>query len=474
MDVSRDSLLISRFSVRFRVGNPPLCQYYQDPFEETLFYYGADERLRAVDRQRTKYDNDSLYATFFEEYRYDGLGRRILKRSRANSACTTSIYCKSAIERYVWDGDQILFEIRYPGWDTVSTSNLERDTTTLGADGRFYGRVAYTHAGGIDRPLGVIRIGYGDDFADGLGYAQFAPMAVTPHVSWEQIIDAASYETGAARRCLPPANSSGHFYRCVQNLWQVRSAQQRPDGNVQKRPLMWFGSLMQDKMDETGQLFMRNRYYDPVTGRFTQEDPLGLAGGVNLYGFARGDLVNYGDPFGLFPCCDIGMAFAWSAIQEEIESEEYAAYQKSLAASGPVTAVGVDVGVVSPVGGWVAGFGAYSSDAGGGYYVTVPDKDKAAPLGGSDPPSAGVDVITSDNLAAFSGPSEGGGGSYFYMNYTRFTNDNGKTQSFGLGVSTAAPWLPTGYFGDTRTYITPPGALDPPKLPFGLDWAFTP
>jgi hypothetical protein len=31
----------------------------------------------------------------------------------------------------------------------------------------------------------------------------------------------------------------------------------------------------------------------------TQEDPLGLAGGLNLYGFAGGDPVNYSDPFGL-------------------------------------------------------------------------------------------------------------------------------------------------------------------------------
>jgi RHS repeat-associated protein len=38
----------------------------------------------------------------------------------------------------------------------------------------------------------------------------------------------------------------------------------------------------------------RNRYYDPKTGRFTQEDPIGLAGGPNLYGFAAGDPVTIG------------------------------------------------------------------------------------------------------------------------------------------------------------------------------------
>lgn len=37
----------------------------------------------------------------------------------------------------------------------------------------------------------------------------------------------------------------------------------------------------------------------PSAGRFTQQDPIGLAGGLNLYGFAGGDPVNFADPFGL-------------------------------------------------------------------------------------------------------------------------------------------------------------------------------
>lgn len=48
--------------------------------------------------------------------------------------------------------------------------------------------------------------------------------------------------------------------------------------------------------------FYRNRYYDQTTGRFTQEDPIGIAGGVNLYQYAGNNPAVYTDPFGLDPC----------------------------------------------------------------------------------------------------------------------------------------------------------------------------
>jgi uncharacterized protein RhaS with RHS repeats len=53
-------------------------------------------------------------------------------------------------------------------------------------------------------------------------------------------------------------------------------------------------------------LYRRNRVYDPATGRFTQEDPIGLAGGVNEYGFADADPLNFSDPFGLKVCFGAG------------------------------------------------------------------------------------------------------------------------------------------------------------------------
>ncbi|NUF09152.1 RHS repeat-associated core domain-containing protein [Snodgrassella sp. ESL0324] len=49
---------------------------------------------------------------------------------------------------------------------------------------------------------------------------------------------------------------------------------------------------------ETGLHYNTFRYYDPDTGRFIQPDPIGLAGGYNLYQYAPNALI-WVDPYGL-------------------------------------------------------------------------------------------------------------------------------------------------------------------------------
>ncbi|MCL2658881.1 MAG: RHS repeat-associated core domain-containing protein, partial [Betaproteobacteria bacterium] len=43
------------------------------------------------------------------------------------------------------------------------------------------------------------------------------------------------------------------------------------------------------------------RYYDPDTARFTQRDPIGLQGGMNLYAYVGNNPVNFIDPTGMLP-----------------------------------------------------------------------------------------------------------------------------------------------------------------------------
>jgi len=50
-----------------------------------------------------------------------------------------------------------------------------------------------------------------------------------------------------------------------------------------------------------GFVYLRNRWYDPQTGRFLTQDPIGRAGGVNLYAYAGNNPIAFDDPFGLGP-----------------------------------------------------------------------------------------------------------------------------------------------------------------------------
>jgi RHS repeat-associated protein len=281
-----------------------------DMIEDRASYYDALGRVRAVDQ---RFGAAGLFGTFlrplnftFEEFRYDALGRRVLARTRRFCQnVPTSFECAvETIRRTVWDGAQELAEIQMPGGDTVSAATLENDVGPLanqpgGHEGNyfdvnpFYGRVTYTNGVGIDRPLSVVRLDYADSLFN-RPFVRWAPFSLAPHWNLRGEPDNGSFADGAATKCM----NDGAGNRCVTVQWPFGWTATMQQSYAR---LSWHGSLIESKRDGSGLLFRRNRYVDPASGRFTQEDPIGLAGGLNLYGFAEGDPVNYGDPFGLWP-----------------------------------------------------------------------------------------------------------------------------------------------------------------------------
>ncbi|HPR93722.1 MAG TPA: RHS repeat-associated core domain-containing protein, partial [Syntrophomonadaceae bacterium] len=76
-------------------------------------------------------------------------------------------------------------------------------------------------------------------------------------------------------------------------LYDAFGIEQEPQPN-DPNPFRYCGEYL-DK--ESGNVYLRARYYDPETGRFISEDP--IRDGLNWYVYCNNDPVNYFDPRGL-------------------------------------------------------------------------------------------------------------------------------------------------------------------------------
>jgi RHS repeat-associated protein len=64
----------------------------------------------------------------------------------------------------------------------------------------------------------------------------------------------------------------------------------------------------------TGLILTTLRYYDPGNGRFLNRDPIGAAGGINVYGYCGNNAESYYDPLGLFDISIFGFDFTNSDV----------------------------------------------------------------------------------------------------------------------------------------------------------------
>jgi RHS repeat-associated protein len=247
-------------------------------------YYDGENRLAMVQRYSgfpAAYDPVTGWYWSadgtFEEYRYDALGRRVMTQVRRTGAPASGksalceVYysptkCRSYVEHTLWAGDQMLEESRTPIGDSDASNS---------------GTVRYVHGPGIDRPLAVL-----------------AGQTHIVNYTWRGLGESSLTPTGEAGDC-----SLGGGTGCTPIDWPINRGVYFTKHYASSGPpttYTWMGTLTANGgSGTTGLLYRRNRYYDSETGRWTQEDPIGIAGGINVYGFAAGDPVNYTDPFGL-------------------------------------------------------------------------------------------------------------------------------------------------------------------------------
>ncbi len=73
---------------------------------------------------------------------------------------------------------------------------------------------------------------------------------------------------------------------------------------------------------ETGLILCTHRYYDPTQGRWLNRDPIGYAGGVNLYGYVGNGVVGGRDPSG-FDASSDGAAVTVEVGKEFVFYQQY-------------------------------------------------------------------------------------------------------------------------------------------------------
>lgn len=84
-------------------------------------------------------------------------------------------------------------------------------------------------------------------------------------------------------------------YRAWGETREVIARASTAAGIVARNPLRFQGQQVDE---ETGLAYNRHRYYDPSSGRFISNDPIGLEGGVNAYQYTP-NLISWIDPLGL-------------------------------------------------------------------------------------------------------------------------------------------------------------------------------
>jgi len=230
-----------------------------DDLIEWTYAYDYENRLIKIVKTE---DDEILTVT----YKYDPFGRRIEKQLEevelgehdhgSSSSSSSSSSYKSGSEDYE-DEPESEFKIYtyvYDGANLIAEHDELNNRTTK-----------YLFGPGIIEPLALAQKGKVCYYhLDGLGTV---------------------------------AGLSDNKGRQVQSYEYSAFGERKASGNAVKQNFTFPGQYYDH---ESGLHYNWHRYYDPATGRYLTPDPIGLAGGMNLYSYSYQNPINYIDPYGLW------------------------------------------------------------------------------------------------------------------------------------------------------------------------------
>ena len=194
-------------------------------------------------------------------FKYDALGRRIEKAFNGR------------VHRYLWDGDVVLHEWEY--------DETERPQQIVAENGEV----------SFDRP----------EPTDNLVTWVYDPDSYVPTA---KLVNGKRYGIASDYIGRPVQSYDEHGTLVWQADYDIYGNLLNLKGDSQFVP---FRQLGQYEDEETGLYYNRYRYYDCNTGTYISQDPISIAGGLNVYAYVH-DSNTLTDIFGLSP--DIPLAGA--------------------------------------------------------------------------------------------------------------------------------------------------------------------
>jgi len=227
------------------------------PEREQRLEWNGEEQLVRV---RTKEGDSSTECRFA----YDALGRRIASAGNDGSSVTLA----------VWQGMQLVQQRRFRSAQLHESSAQHIATFVYQPD-------SYTPVARVETFGGLLRKLTGEQYLK-LAGEPFRPVVYHFHVSPNGTPEAMSNERGRI------------VWRGYAGTWGGLVSEETDETELRDRALAGLPAPFPQDLRMPGQWHDRAtglhyntfRYYDPETGRFVSEDPIGLTGGINLYRYA--------------------------------------------------------------------------------------------------------------------------------------------------------------------------------------------